>query len=78
MLGYVPEAHAHTRGWNSFLLRSEEDYNALLRKDWTWGPSGLFLKTWTVNFDPIQELVVVMRVSAILPSLPWDYGQGRH
>jgi hypothetical protein len=66
VLGYIPEAHALARGWNSFLLWSEDDYNKLLQKNWNWGPSDLVLKPWMVEFDPVREPMEIMRVWAIL------------
>jgi hypothetical protein len=60
VLGYLPEAQSLAKGWNSFMLRSEEDYNTLLKKDWNWGPSGLVLKHWTIDFDPIRDPVEIM------------------
>jgi hypothetical protein len=70
LLGYLPEIHVLTRGWVSFMLKNEKDCAELLQKSWSWGPSGLFLKPWSVDFDPARESVSVMKVWAILPGLP--------
>jgi hypothetical protein len=42
MLGYLPETHILTRGWDSFLLKDEKDCVVLLHNSWSWGPSVCF------------------------------------
>lgn len=69
LLGYLPEIHVLTRGWVSFMFKDEKDCAELLQKSWSWGPSGLFLKPQSVDFDPSTELVSVLKVWAILPGL---------
>jgi hypothetical protein len=39
-----------------------EDCKVILGRNWTWGPSSLMIKQWTVYFDPEREVVVIMRV----------------
>jgi hypothetical protein len=62
LIGYSPEAHTLARGWKYFMLRDEEDCRILLTKEWTWGPFGLILNPWTVDFDPVREPVALMCV----------------
>jgi hypothetical protein len=42
-------------------------------RTWSWGPSGLTLKPWSVDFDPLKESMVVMKVWVILPGFPLDF-----
>jgi hypothetical protein len=73
LLGYALEAHVLSKGWNSFLCKSEVDSEKLLNNSWSWGSSGLVLKPWTVDFDPECEPVSQMKVWAIFPGLPLDF-----
>jgi hypothetical protein len=70
LLRYAPESHVLSRGWTSFLFNSKKDCLNILCRSWSWSPSGLFLKLWFVDFDPLREPVTHMKVWAILPSLP--------
>jgi hypothetical protein len=70
LLSYLPEAFVLAHGWNGFILKSHKDCETLLKKNWEWGPSALTLKEWTVDFDPMRELVDKKKVWAILPELP--------
>jgi hypothetical protein len=70
LLGYVPDAHVLSKGWYAFILESSDHCKELLKENWSWGPSSLSLKPWTMNFDPTREPVSLMCVWAILPGLP--------
>jgi hypothetical protein len=67
--GYLPETCVLTRGWDSFLLKNE-NYCVDLKINWSWGPSNLFLKPWSVNFDLEREIISVMKVWVIFQGLP--------
>jgi hypothetical protein len=73
MLGYLPEFHILSRGWISFRFQSSKDYEYIQNKEWFWGPFGLSLKPWSVDFDPLKESMSVMEVWAILRSFPLDF-----
>jgi hypothetical protein len=51
-------------------LESKEDVEKIMGQNWNWGPSGLVLQRWSVDFDPSREPTVVQKVWAILPGLP--------
>jgi hypothetical protein len=73
IIGYVPKIHLLARRWISFSFLSDEDCEEIHRKNWSWGPSGLSLKPWTVDFDPLKESTTVMKVWEILPGLPLTF-----
>jgi hypothetical protein len=73
LIGYTPKVHLLSRNWISFSFLSAEDCDEIRKQNWSWGPSGLTLKPWTVDFDPLKESMVVMKVWAILPGFPLDF-----
>jgi hypothetical protein len=70
LIGYVLKIHLLERRWISFSFLSDKDCKEIRRKNWSWGPSGFSLKPWTVDFDPLKESTMVMKVWEILPGLP--------
>ena len=54
-LGYRPEFHVLPLGWFLLKLCQEEDGRKLLDRKWQWGPSGLILKKWQIEFDAKKE-----------------------
>jgi hypothetical protein len=54
-LGYCLELHILSQGWNCFLFKTKVDMDQIFIKVWGWGPFGLTLKEWQVNFDPTQD-----------------------
>jgi len=70
LLGYLPEIHILSRGWASFMLKDEKYCAVLLQNSLSWGPSGLFLKPWTMDFDPARESMLILKVWAIFTDLP--------
>jgi len=61
-LGYSLEFQLLAKGWVSFLFQSAEDCDSVLKKNWFWGQSGLTLKPWTVDFDPMKEITTLIKV----------------
>jgi hypothetical protein len=45
LLGYTPKAHLMSRGWILFLFQSNEDSESIHKREWSWGPLGLSIKT---------------------------------
>jgi hypothetical protein len=77
LIGYVPKIHILSRSWISFSFLSDDDCEEIHRQSWSWGPSGLSLKPWTVDFDPLKESMVVMKVWEIFPDCLWPSGPGK-
>ena len=55
LLGYEPTFYSLPRGWFLIKLQSMEDNCKLLKHNWNWGPSGLILKNWTIDFNAYKE-----------------------
>jgi hypothetical protein len=70
LLGYLPEIYILSRGWACFMLKDEKDCAVLLQNSCSWGPFGLFLKPWTVDFDPARESVSILKVRENFIGLP--------
>ena len=49
-----------------FRIKIEAERQLLLGKNWKWGPSGLILKNWSVDFDANREPHNVDKIWAIL------------
>jgi hypothetical protein len=52
------------------LLESKEDIEKMMGQNWDWGPLGLVLQKWSVDFDSSRELTIVQKVWVMSPSLP--------
>ena len=52
-----------------------EDHSVLLNQNWHWGPSGLILKKWTIDFNAYKEPQNIQKVWVILPGLPVVFWQ---
>ena len=72
-IGYNPEFHILPRGWILMKLRYEEDGKKLLGRSWSWGPSGLILQKWRIDFDATREPFNIQQVWVIMPSLPMTF-----
>ena len=56
-------------------VSKEEERTLLLQKSWSWGPSGLILKKWHVDFNAQKEPHNLQQIWAILPGLPMIFQQ---
>jgi hypothetical protein len=70
LIEYTPKVHILSRNWISLSFLSAKDCNEIRKHKWSWGPSGLTPKPWTVNFDPLKESMAVMKVWEILLGFP--------
>ena len=62
--------HILSRGWILFHVMTKVERQILLDNNWKWGPSGLILKNWSVDFDANREPQNVQNIWAIFPGLP--------
>ena len=69
-LGYSPEFHILLRGWFFIKIRQEKDGQKLLNRSWRWGPSGLILQKWRIDFDATKEPYNLQQFWVNLPGLP--------
>ena len=51
-------------------LHHEEDGKKLLDRSWRWGPSGLILHKWRIDFDTTKEPFNIQQVWVITQGLP--------
>ena len=72
-IGYSPEFHILPRGWILMKLRHEEDGKKLLDRSWSWGPSGLILQKWRIDFDATREPFSIQQVWVIMLRLPMTF-----
>ena len=73
VLGYTPSFHVLPRGWFMLKVSKEEERTLLLQKSCSWGPSGLILKKWHIDFNAQKEPHNLQQIWAILPNTSYDF-----
>ena len=66
----LPAFHILYPGWILLRVKTEEEIQKLLNKSWQWGPAGMILKKWNVDFEANREPQNVQQVWEILPRIP--------
>ena len=61
--------HILFHGWIMFRVKTEEEIQKLLNKSWQWGPAGMILKKWKLDFEANREPWNVQQLWAILTGL---------
>ena len=70
LLGYSSEFHILSRGLFLFKVKKEDNDTKLLNQRWSWGPSGLILRKWHVNFNAKSEPHNIQQIWVTLLGLP--------
>jgi hypothetical protein len=74
ILGYGPVFHLLVRSWICFMVKSGNDAEILLIRDWLGGLSGLCLKRWKPSSIPKRSHSIYNKFRSCCWDFQWNFG----